>query len=148
MKALWRRRKCGVSQINCFCSTEPPDQLQNGKNAWLDKNCSNRLPGFSALCRQHIAPPRFKINFKTRLEKSQLYVSYLLNEKVLFLKFCNIWLCKKLHFTSLSPLEGFKFWLVLFESLYWKKSFKLLFRETGNWNSQIDLRQNYWEKSS
>ena len=42
----------------------------------------------------------------------------------------------------------FQVWLVLFESLYWKKSFKLLFRETGNWNSQIDLRQHYWEKSS
>ena len=41
------------------------------------------------------------------------------------------------------PLEVVKFWLVLFESLYWKKSFKLLFRQTGNWNSQIYLRQNY-----
>ena len=37
------------------------------------------------------------------------------------------------------PLYAAKFWLVLFESLYEKKSFKLLFRQTGNWNSQIYL---------
>ena len=48
-------------------------------------------------------------------------------------------ICRKI----LCPLDASKFWLVLFESLYWKKSFKLLFRQTGNWNSQIYLRQNY-----
>ena len=51
--------------------------------------------------------------------------------------------CFQIFRKILCPLDASKFWLVLFESLYWKKSFKLLFRQTGNWNSQIYLRQNY-----
>ena len=148
-KALWRPSKCGVSQINCFCSTDSISisntnievqkfnitNLQSISNTKLNINRNLILPTPYKFWTQNSKCQNTNLKSVSTINTNPIYhlqpshqINLHQNAKKASYWILGHW-CTYDNFWRRVPgclLNVAKFWLVLFKSLYWKKSFKLL----------------------